>query len=85
MAEVAEGLRLIEQAIFGGDAEAVFDGGSKLNATEAVEVEIFDEVEVVADSGWSLSGDLSDECEKPVRGCAECCCGVVVVAGAGGL
>jgi hypothetical protein len=83
LAEFAEGLHLVEKAIPGDDSEAVFDGGSELYAAEAVEVEIFAETEIVADAGGSLAGDLSNQREEPVGGCAECGCAVAVIAGAG--
>jgi hypothetical protein len=85
VAEFAEGLHLIEQAVFRGDAKAIFDGGSKLDASEAVEVEIIVETEIIADSGRSFAGDLCDECEEPVRGRAKRGCAIAVIAGAGSL
>ena len=63
MPQVSQRVNLVEGSIagLGGDAGALLDGGSQLNAAQTVEMEVFGEAEFVANAGGSLTGNLCDE------------------------
>ena len=50
------------------DAQPLLDGRGKLHASQAVEVQIFGQPQLVAHAGVGFAGDLRDEREQPVGG-----------------
>ena len=87
LAQLAERVHFFEQPGALDDAEPLLDGCGKLHASQAVEVQIFGQAQLIAHAGVGFAGDLRDEREQPVGGGPEaarqpwCVCDVPSLVG----
>ena len=65
-AQFAQCLHAVKHSVFRDDSEPVFDGGGELHASEAVQVQVFGEVQFIAHAWVRLTGDLCDERQQPI-------------------